>query len=269
MEGSTPTAAVGRRLPYWGFALAVVAYLALIQGIGIVLQNAAELGGDGRLDTLEDVLLPMTIPLVVALAFVYGLIAYLGWWRPVFHETHRVQRWVIVVPLVFILAIVVGIDYGALADRGLGFVLLLLLTTQLVGWGEEGMFRGIGVEVLRQHGLTEGKVALWSSIIFGLVHLSNVLGRGASAIPQAIAVSLAGYFFYLIRRRSGSNVLNSVLHGLFDFTLLSGAAIDDTFYPLTTAGILVYVVLGLVLLVRRHHIDVPDDAPEPATSERV
>ena len=160
MEGSTPTAAVGRRLPYWGFALAVVAYLALIQGIGIVLQNAAELDGDGRLDTVEDVLLPMTIPLVIALAFVYGLIAYLGWWRPVFHETHCVQRWVIVVPLVFILAIVVGIDYGALADRGLGFVLLLLLTTQLVGWARKACSAASGS---RSCGNTASPRARWPS----------------------------------------------------------------------------------------------------------
>lgn len=268
MDETASGAPTARRLPYWAFAAAIVAYLAIIQVGGIVLKDVADVEGDG-LRSVGDVLLPMTVPLAVALVFVYGLIAYLGWWRPVFHETHRVQRWVIVVPIVFVVGIVLAIDYGALADQGIGFVLLLLLTTQLVGWGEEGMFRGIGVEVLRQHGLTEGRVAFWSSVVFGLVHLSNAFGRGASAIPQAIIVSLAGYFFYLVRRRSGSNVANSVLHGLFDFALLSGAALDDTAYPLSLAGLLVYVVLAVVLLVRRHHIEperqvVSADVPGPA-----
>jgi hypothetical protein len=67
-------------------------------------------------------------------------------------------------------------------------------------------------------------------------------------------VSLAGYFFYLVRRVSHGNVLNSVLHGLFDFTLLSSFVGDDP-YPGAFAPAAVYVVLGIVLLVRRRHIE--------------
>ena len=59
----------------------------------------------------------------------------------------------------------------------------LFIATQFVGWGEEGMFRGIGVTTLRDHGLTEGKVALWSSIIFGAVHLSNADRRRRTGAP--------------------------------------------------------------------------------------
>lgn len=71
------------------------------------------------------------------------------------------------------------------------------------------MFRGIGVTTLRSHGLTEGRVALWSSVVFGAVHVSNALtGDLSKALPQAIAVSFAAY-----------------------------------------------LVVGTVLLVRRHHIE--------------
>ncbi len=82
------------------------------------------------------------------------------------------------------------------------------------------MFRGIGVTVLRKHGLREGGVALWSSLIFGAAHLTNVFSSGLSALPQALIVSFAGYFFYLVRRVSRGNVLNSVMHGLFDFSTI-------------------------------------------------
>lgn len=119
------------------------------------------------------------------------------------------------------------------------------------------MFRGIGVTVLRKHGLREGGVALWSSLIFGAAHLTNVFSSGLSALPQALIVSFAGYFFYLVRRVSRGNVLNSVMHGLFDFSLLSGTAIaaNQTPYPGTFAPILVYLVLAIVLLVKRHKIE--------------
>ena len=85
-----------------------------------------------------------------------------------------------------------------------------------------------------------------NSVIFGAVHLTNAVGHGAQAIPQALAVSFAGYFFYLTRRVSGSNVLNSALHGIFDFALLSGTAIlvDQDPYVGSLAAIVAYLVVG-------------------------
>ena len=87
-----------------------------------------------------------------------------------------------------------GIDYAELADKGVGFTLLLLLAALCVGFGEEGMFRGIGVTTFRVNGLSEGRVALWSSAVFGAVHLTNAITTGGTAVTQAIAVSFAGYF---------------------------------------------------------------------------
>ena len=65
----------------------------------------------------------------------------------------------------------------------------------------------------------------WSSVIFGLAHIANVIGGDPRSFAQAVAVSFAGYFFYLIRRVSRSNILNSVIHGMFDFTIISGTLI--------------------------------------------
>ena len=169
-------------------------------------------------------------------------------------------------PIVFAVCIAAAIDYADLFDKSIGYILALLVATQFVGWGEEGMFRGIGVTTLRAHGLTEGRVALWSSIIFGTVHISNALtGDFSKALPQAIAVSFAGYFFYLIRRVSGGNVLNSVIHGLFDFSILTGTAIviDRGAYIGSAAAIVAYLVVGTLLIVRRHRIE---PAASPASN---
>ncbi len=234
----------------------MVAYLAIIQGGGILMERLVDVGDD-PMTTTKGLVITMMIPLGAALALVYGAAASLGRLRPVMRDDRPVSRWVIVVPVIFVVCILLAVDYGALTEKTAGYVIVLLIVTQLVGWGEEGMFRGLGVTTLREHGLTEGKVALWSSVIFGVVHLSNAIGRGAGAIPQALVVSMAGYFFYLTRRRAGNNVANSVLHGLFDFSLITGTAIlvDQGAYLGTMAGILAYVVTGIVLLVRRHQIN--------------
>ncbi|MFC9516074.1 CPBP family intramembrane glutamic endopeptidase [Nocardiaceae bacterium NPDC056970] len=245
----------GRSLSYVAFAVVVVVYLAIIQFGGRLISGWAD---ESDALTTRGVVFTMVIPLGIALAFTYGVVAALGWWRPVLKDDRPVNRWVWAVPVILLIAILLGIDYSALSEKGWLFVIALLVATQFVGWGEEGMFRGIGVTVLREHGLREGQVALWSSVIFGLVHLSNVFGHGgASAIPQAVIVSLAGYFFYLTRRVSGSNALNSVMHGLFDFALLSGTAVllDQTFYLGTLAPLLAYPILAIILLVRQHHIE--------------
>ena len=242
-------------LPYWAFAVIVLVYVAIIQLGGLALEHVGD--HDDTFTTVEGVLWKMWLPLGAALVFTYSVIGVLGWWRPVFHEDKPVRRWVWFVPVVFLVCSLVAIDYGALGDKTVGYVLVLFIACQFVGWGEEGMFRGIGVTALRSHGLTEGKVALWSSVIFGAVHLTNAIGHGAQAIPQALAVSFAGYFFYLTRRVSRSNVVNSILHGLFDFSLLSGTVIlvDQEAYVGSVAAILAYLVAGGVLLARRRRIE--------------
>ena len=238
-------------------------YLALLKIVGHAVAGRADVE-DGRLLTERNVFWSLAFPLGIACAFVYGVITYLGWWRTVLYDPKPVRRWVWVIPLIFAVAIALGINYAGLVDRGLGFTLVLLLAAMLLGFGEEGMFRAIGVTSLRRHGLTEAKVALWSSAIFGLAHVSNAIGGDARAFGQALAVSFAGYFFYLIRRVSRSNILNSVLHGLFDFMLISGTVIiaeGEQIYVGSGLAILVYLVCGLVLLIRRHSIEPVSTAP--------
>jgi uncharacterized protein len=242
---------VGRRLSIAAFVAIVVADLALIAVVG----ELAASGLDHEVRTSEEVARGLLLPVGTSLVFVYAVVAVLGWWRPVLVDDRPVQRWVWVVPVVFLVAIVVAIDYADLADKGAGFVVLLLLTALCVGFSEEGLFRGIGVTTLRANGLTEGKVALWSSVIFGAAHLVNALSAGGAAVGQAIAVSFAGYFFYLTRRVSGGLVVPAVVHGLFDFSILSGAVVEGSTYVGSLAAIVAYPLVAIILLARRRHIE--------------
>ena len=130
------------------------------------------------------------------------------------------------------------------------------------------MFRGLGVHVLRQNGLTEGRVALWYSVIFGLVHLSNAISTGGGAVGQAIAVSFAGYFFYLMRRASGTLIVGAVIHGLVDFSITTGELTGEL-YAGTVAALLAYPVVAAIVLAGRRRIEPrragaagPDVVPE-------
>lgn len=258
-----PSDLPARRLPVAGLIGLVVVYLAILKVVGIAVEDQTDVA-DGRLLTTENVAWEMVVPLGAAFVFVYAVITALGWWRVVFDDPRPVQRWVGIVPVIFLLAILAGTNYGGLADRGTGFTLTLLGACLLVGFGEEGMFRAIGVTSLRQQCLTETRVALYSSLLFGAVHLSNLIGGNAGAVGQAIVVSFAGYFFYLIRRVTRSNILNSILHGGFDFMILSGTAIvpkGDDPHPGALLAILVYLACGVLLFVLRHRIE----PPEPPT----
>ncbi len=254
----TPGAVVAapkRQISYVVLALVVVGYLAVIKGGGVLAEHWYDI--DDPLTTTKGVMVDMWVPLGAAFLYTYAIIAILHWWRPVLREEHRVRRWVWAIPVVFAVCSLLAIDYGSLGDKTMGYVLALFVATQFVGWGEEGMFRGIGVTTLRAHGLREGQVALWSSVIFGAVHITNALSAGTQAIPQAIAVSFAGYFFYLTRRVSGTNAVNSVIHGLFDFSLLTGTVVlvDQDPYIGSVAAILAYLVCAVLVLVRRHKIE--------------
>ncbi|WP_326843899.1 CPBP family intramembrane metalloprotease [Streptomyces sp. NBC_01558] len=114
------------------------------------------------------------------------------------------------------------------------------------GVGEELMFRGIGVHVFSRAGFSEGKIALYSSVVFGLVHISNAFGEGAQALVQALVVSTSGYFFYLCLRVRGTLLLPMLVHGLWDTSLISNLVGDS---PQASLGMVLVIVLQVVLIV--------------------
>ena len=126
----------------------------------------------------------------------YALVAVLGWWRPVFTDNKPVQRWVRTLPVIMAFA---GMNYAGLGHKGIGFTALYALTMLGVGFAEEGMFRGLGVVAFRVNGFAEAKVALWTCVLFGLAHATNLFDEGPKALFQVLVRAVAGYFFYLIR----------------------------------------------------------------------
>jgi len=68
-------------------------------------------------------------------------------------------------------------------------------------------------------------------------------------------VTSAGYSFYLTRRVSHGLILPAVLHGMFDFSLVSTSVVLSKPYAGALAAIGAYIIIAVVLLARRHRIE--------------
>lgn len=246
----------GRELSWPAFLALVVAYLVVLRGAGLLF--GMDLEGDSPMPTAEAALRNFVLPIGCSGLFGAAVVTWLGWWPEVIRDRRPVQRWVRFVPIFMIVVALLSIDYGQLAGQTAGLVLALAGVGLVVGFSEELWFRGIGVTVLRRSGFSEGRVALWSSLIFGAVHLSNAFGEGPQAIAQALIVSTSGYFFYLCLRVGGVIFLPMLVHGLWDFSLLSSqVGADPQAWIGTSLPILAQVILIVVVLSRRRRIN-PD-----------
>lgn len=262
-HGRHEAATTRRDLGVVGFVVLVVIYLVIIQGLGQLLTLGQEV--DYARPTTADALVRSTlVPVAVSLVFALGIVSWLGWWRPVWTDDRPVQRWVVVVPALMVASILIVTDYVGLAAKPLGFV-VLLLTVLMVGLAEEIMFRGVAVTLFRRRGFSEGRVALWSTVVFGLAHASNIVSEGASAFIQVLITVLAGYLFYLTRRWSGGLLVPALVHAFWDFSLLSGLVTEGRSYPLALFALVIEIGIGIVLFRRRHRIE---PTPRPSGADR-
>jgi len=244
----------GRKLTIWGFLILVAVYLVIIQGGGLLIGHG--ISEDDTFATVGNVVRKMAIPIAASALFAIALATWLSWWPGIIHEKLRVRRWIWFIPVTFVLASLIVVNWPRLVDQEAGLVLVLLALTALVGFTEELMFRGIGVLTLRNGGLSEFRVALFSSLIFGAVHLTNAIGAGAKSLMQAAVVAVSGYFLYLMRRVSGVIWVPMAVHGLWDFALLSSQlGVGGATYIPSVIAIPVQVVIVIVLLVRRKKIE--------------
>lgn len=248
----------GRSLPIWGF----VALAALQQVILKVVRAVATSDLDTEYATYADaetVWRALVIPVGVSSIFTAAAVTILGWWPTVIRDHRPVQRWVRIVPITLVVAIAIGTAYADLFDQTAGYIALLVLGVLLVGFSEETMYRGLGVTAFRAKGFPEARVALWTSVLFGLAHASNIIEGGAKHIPQVFLTMVGGYLFYLCLRVTGSLVVSMVLHAFWDFVFFTGNITDDT-YPGSVVVFLVVIVVPIILLVRRHSIE-PESSP--------
>ena len=115
----------------------------------------------------------------------------------------------------------------------------------LTGFAEETWFRGLVLETL----LPRGSLAAvsWSAVLFGLVHLANLLTRDGTALvfAQAIGAACFGLGYGAIRLATGRLWPLMLLHAATDMALQFGRL---PLVPVAVAQDIVLLGFGLWLL---------------------
>jgi membrane protease YdiL (CAAX protease family) len=246
--GRDPTRGI-RRLSVLGF-LGIVAGYVVVLIVATLFTLDATLSTPGYTET-SDVARELVVRMAVPLVFVCVVITALRWWRPVLVDHLPVRRWVWIVPAAIVLTVIAATNYPGLVAKPAPFVALLLLGSLIVGLAEELLFRGVGVTAFRVNGHGEGAVALWTTVIFSLAHAASLLGGPL----QVLSTLGAGYLYYLVRRVTGTLLAAALVHGLWDFGVLSAGIVEDEVYGAVPLFLVVEVALLLLLLALHRRIE--------------
>jgi membrane protease YdiL (CAAX protease family) len=229
-----------RELSLWIGILLYLGYLAIFFSTWTI--NGVDYNRIGQ--NTETTKLWYAFPTLFGCAFLVLAISILGWWRMVmFDKSKSGPRWVWILPAAMA-AIILNNFMGVPLNKLSGELLLWSsLGAVGVGFGEEMITRGSMVVGLRSR-FTEGKVWLFSTLLFSALHVPNVIfGLPLWQMPiQVLLTFIMGSGFYVIRRMSGTLILPMVLHGLWDSSLFLNIALgvepsaaQFAVYPLSIA----------------------------------
>ena len=228
-------------------------------------------------NTTEALVQNVVAPDLLVTVLVVALVLVLGWWTFVTREERRVPSWMWLFPITLITVAALITDWNRLSDMGGAYVAALVAATLLVGFNEEFIFRGVLLHGFRQTG-GEVHAWAWSTGLFALVHAMNLFsGSPISAVmPQVFLTFLLGTLLYLTRRVSGSIWLAIVVHGFWDFAVISHGNGKAVVVPGGSTQVLhlqnlvpvVVVVLFVVAMVAHKqwmHPNVEEKEPAQAT----
>ncbi|TKJ99304.1 CPBP family intramembrane metalloprotease [Plantibacter flavus] len=260
------------------FLLAIV-YLALYLGAGwVVGQLFKSQIGEDLFATPQSVFFGLMLPLIIGSVLLAGFVLSVGWFRELFaKQPIRGRWWMWAAPIVILAAVVLrllGIDYGSYEGS---VVVVAMLSGVFIGFAEEILTRGLVVKMLRDAGSSEWIVMVISSLVFALLHASNLLsGQPVTTVLVTVVYTFGfGVCMYLTLRVTGNLIWPILIHGLYDPTLFlstggidhAGAAAGQSVF-LAIAGpanLLIMLVAVIGLIVVRGHVQAhpADDVLRP------
>lgn len=251
--------------PLWGI-LVLVAYMAVFVTVwvitGVDYTRVAE--------SVTTIASWYVAPLAAGAVVLIIASTLLGWWRPALSEVERAKpTWMWVSVLVMVGIAIVFLFNRDYSDVTVTRVLLVALGSLLVGFNEELATRGLLIVGLRGR-FTEPMVWLWSSVIFGLIHVVNMFfGAGPGAMAQVVLAFMSGSMLYVIRRVSGGLILPMLVHGLWDFSNIVAPSRSDATNMLVFVNAGVGLILALILIRGERGKRIPlAGAPETAEGTR-
>ncbi|MDR2996591.1 MAG: CPBP family intramembrane metalloprotease [Microbacterium sp.] len=260
IEVESPWQRFWNRGGWWKAVLAAAVYLGLYLGAGKVtdLLFGSYIDRSDPLSSAAGVFFGVAFPILIGSVLLLVFAASLKWLPELFgRQPIKGRGWMWIAPVVVVTAAVMrflGTDFDHFT---LGTTLTVFATGLLIGFAEEVLTRGIAVDLLRRAGYGERSVMVLSSLVFALLHTSNLLG-GQAAATVLTTVGFTFFFgiaMYLVMRVTGSIVWAILLHAITDpTTMLATGGIDATtvqvspLVHLAGTSIYVYAVLGLVAI---------------------
>ncbi len=247
------------------FSVAVIALGSLIDsGIlrvwpayGVEMVNTVK--GVTRIDASG---IGYAIGALAALQFFY--LWFRSEYKGVLNKTGLVKGLILVAPILAISCVGSVISW---IQFGTASVLLALLRALAPGFGEEVMFRGLGVANFMRTVNDEKKIMVifWlSSLVFGVAHMGNITG-GANiivSIVQSLAAVGIGMFFGAVYIRTGNLWPTIIAHTITDFMEFVRADVGGAGGTMVTIGIgdwfsvtagIVGGIYGLYLMSSKFH----------------
>lgn len=200
-------------------------------------------------------------PIAVAALLIWatGLLPQLGTSRPAPLKRYLNPAWYLPVIALVIMALnLLGLQGKQIVMPTAGALFFVLITNLLVGVFEELLCRGFILNVLLHEAKRRGHSAWWaicgSSVIFGLMHLSNLINQPHLKIAttsQVLYAILGGIILGTIYYLSGSIWVVIIIHGVVDFftsfaEVLTPPAAPQGVIPDATIGAALIQILILV-----------------------
>ena len=247
--------------PYIFTALMEVAVFVAYTIAGIIVRS-------GKLDLLVLIVANGLLAILIV-----TLLTKWTWWRRAGFEAPRHRR-----DLLYYLILLIPVALNVIPSRIVGnpddllrtlanaygnprYLLLALVATLLVGFAEEGIFRGLMFQAILPRGVW--KAVIITSLLFGLTHSANLL-HGQSVVVTTIQILYAlaiGFVAAALVATKGLIWPLVVAHFLTDFTGLPSPAASVTVHGvLVEAGmVIIFIVFGIYLLLR-HRLAQPVDS---------
>lgn len=129
-------------------------------------------------------------------------------------------------------------------------LLMVFVTTALVGFSEEMIYRGIALPALLETN-SKVKAILLSSLLFASLHAVNVLGGMPvyAMVVQLVSTFLVGITFTCIALELKTIAPLIIFHGLWDFFAIASGYVGVTDHTMTTIQVAFEAVFGIVLLI--------------------
>lgn len=159
-------------------------------------------------------------------------------------------------PMLIIAGISLMGSLSSLDGFNLGNFINLFLLTLFIGIAEEFLCRGwLQNEFIERYGDNKKHIILsilFSSLIFGLIHFSNMLAGQdlLTTIVQVIQATSAGLLLGSIYYKTKNIWAVIFLHGVYDFCLMLGDLnlIKDCTFNTPTNGIILYNMFSTIIL---------------------